>query len=198
MRSLRLGIDVDDTLTDFVNPMIQYMRKIGIDTPDYEKTHDFDLSKTWNCTPQETVRRINLFLGSKEFENLEPIEGVREAFDILLPPHKGYPITARSKEVMQVTRNFFDAHLGGKYSQLHHLGTYHENGSKVTKAQKAIQLSLDLFVEDSPIQATEIASRGIPVLMLNRPWNVNHKVPELVTKVNSWREIVHYIRQYAS
>jgi uncharacterized HAD superfamily protein len=198
MKSLKLGIDVDGTLADFARPLINYMRSLGIETPDYEDTHDFDLSKTWKCTPQEAVRRIDLFLDSREFRNLEPIEGVSEAFEILLPPHKGYAITARPKSIAHVTKKFLETHLGGKCSGAYHLGTCHKDGAKVSKAKQAKKLGLDLFVEDSPVEASEISACGIPVLLLNRPWNANYSLPSLVTRVNEWREIVHYVREYAS
>jgi len=113
MRSLRIGLDVDGSVTDFVSPLISYLDGVGIKVPTYEDTHDFDLKNVWRCTREEAVRRVNLFLNSQEFTFLTPMPGVREAFDLLFPPHVGYPITSRPEGVEHITRDFFDRHLDG-------------------------------------------------------------------------------------
>ena len=47
----------------------------------------------------------------------------------------------------------------------------------------------DVAIEDSPSMATHLADRGVPVLLLDRPWNRRAQLPSGVKRVHSWGEI---------
>jgi len=146
-RSLRIGVDVDGTVTEIIAPMVQFLREHGMEVPSYEETVDYNLGKIWGCSSEEGVRRVFMFYGSEEFRRLKPIHGVLEAFARLFPPHEACTITARPDFVEPVTRDFFDRHLAGYCKTMYHLGSYIKDGK--TKGVLARELSLDIFVEDA-------------------------------------------------
>ncbi len=193
---LLIGVDVDGTLVECIGPMADCLKRHGIVVPGYKETYDYDLSKVWKCSAKEAVRRVNLFYASDEFQKMTPIEGVREAFLKLFPPHTAYPITARPQRVENVTRDFFHAYFDGRYEELYHLHHYDGTG-KISKGEIAKKLRLDIFVEDALHQAEEIASHGIPVLLLTHPWNKNRPEPKGVKRINGgWDEVASYVESY--
>jgi len=197
MRSFEIGVDVDETVVPFVKPAVEFLRGIGIHVPSYEETPDFNLAVAWKCPGEEAIKRVNLFLRSDEFASLTPLPGAKDAFSRLFPPHNYHTITSRPDGVEPITRKFFDEHLGGRYKSIHHLGNY-EHKRNTTKAEVANRLGLDLFIEDTYPEAIAIAKTGIPVLLMNRPWNVGREISDGITRVNDWDEIVRYIESQAN
>lgn len=196
MRSLRIGIDVDGVVTEIIEPIVKFLYGRGIKVPSYEDTTDYNLSKVWRCSTQEMVRRVFDFYASKEFLELQPVLGVAKAFARLFPPHEGYSITSRPDIVENITKDFFDRYLNGRCREIHHLGEFGGNGSKETKGSLAKKLKLDFFVEDALHNAEEIASHGVPVLLMTQPWNRDRIVPQGVIRVNSWSDVLRYVEDY--
>lgn len=195
MRSLRIGIDVDGSVTEIIAPMVRFLRAQGIAVPPYEKTYDYDLSKVWGCSSEEGVRRVVSFYDSEEFRCLTPMACVPESFARLFPPHEGYLITARPTSVEHVTRSFFDNYLAGRCKEMYHLGEYIGNGPKQTKSRLALKLELDLFVEDALHQAEQIAAVGVPVLLMTQPWNKSASLSLGITRVDNWSDVVKYVEE---
>lgn len=197
MKSLRIGVDVDDTLANFVAPLIDFLKSNGLKVPSYEDTHDYDLWNVWGCTREEAIKRIEYFHNSNGFDLLSPLPGVQEVFMKTFPPHVAYSITNRPPKLEHITKRFLDNHFGGRYEAVYHLGTNYD-GKKISKADVAKKNSLDLFVEDSHYEAQSISSIGIPVLLINRPWNRGRETNSLVTRVDGWEEVLMHVERYAS
>lgn len=193
---MRIGIDIDGTVTEIIVPLVRFLHGRGIKVPSYEETVDYDLSKLWKCSSEEMVRRVFDFYNSAEFRILQPMAGVRDAFARLFPPHESYPITSRPDFVEPITRDFFNKHLGGRCKVIYHLGEFGGDGCGETKGSVAERLKLDLFVEDALHNAEEIASRGIPVLLMSQPWNIDRALSNRVMRVNSWDDVVKYVESY--
>ncbi len=196
MQNMKIGIDIDGTVTEIIAPLVGFLRERGFVVPSYEDTADYDLTKLWGCSKDELVRRVFEFYKSEEFRRLQPISGVREAFALLFPPHEGYFITSRPAFVGPRTMEFFDVHFGGRLKSFYHLGEFGGNGCAETKGAIAKRLNLDVFVEDALHQAEEIASYGIPVLLMTQPWNRGRTLREGIVRVDGWKEIVDFVENY--
>ncbi len=190
---MNIGYDVDGVVVEMMHPMVEFLRRQEIIVPRYEDTFTHDLTRVWQCSREEVSRRIGLFYDSSEFKELSPIEGVARTFRNLFPPHTAHGITARPSHVKDTTLGFFGKHFQN-YGEVHHLG-HHGDGSLTgrTKGEVAKELSLDLFIEDAPANALDVASQGIPVLLVSRPWNVNFELPQGVTRVSGWNDVLDYV-----
>lgn len=206
VRSINIGLDVDGTVLDFMTPLINYMVRIGIEVPKYEETNDLDLSVSWGCGDKEVRDRILRFYGSNEFKSVKPLTGVKENFDLLFPPHNAYVLTMRPPIVEECTRSFFETYLG-KYLESFHLGQFHkkEDGSpsdfskfELVRRLRKDGIYLDLFVEDSLHEAESISRLGIPVLLINSPWNIGRPTRNGITRVDNWEQITVYVEKFAS
>ncbi len=191
---MNIGYDVDGVVVEIMRPMVKFLASRGIVVPPYEKTHDHNLTRIWGCEPAEVSRRIGLFYASTEFANLEPVDGAVSAFASLFPPHDAHGITARPEGIKDTTFGFFQRYFQN-HGDIHHLG-HHGDGSLSgrTKGQVAKELGLDLFVEDAPMNAQDVASYGVPVLLVSRPWNASFELPLGVTRVSGWEDVLKYVR----
>ena len=192
---MNIGYDVDGVVVEIVKPMVDFLERQNIVVPKYEDTFTPHLTRVWKCNEGEVYRRIGLFYESPAFKELSPVEGVADAFRNLFPPHTAHGITARPEAIKRITLDFFEKHFEN-YGEIYHLGQ-NGDGSLTgrTKGQVAKELGLDLFVEDAPHNVIDVASYGIPVLLVSRPWNISFDLLEGVTRVDGWDDVLKYIKE---
>jgi uncharacterized HAD superfamily protein len=53
-----------------------------------------------------------------------------------------------------------------------------------------VELGIEVFIDDSLHNAEDIASIGIPVYLLDAPWNQG-ETGQLIKRVYSWKEIIN-------
>jgi len=63
---------------------------------------------------------------------------------------------------------------------------------KRTKSSVCKELGIDIFIEDAPVYAKNISEAGIPVILIDAPWN-RETSGELITRVYSWDEVLDTI-----
>ena len=57
-----------------------------------------------------------------------------------------------------------------------------------SKAKKVEELDIDLFIDDTITAAKEVLNTGIPVLMIERPWNKDFDNSR-VEVVSNWKKV---------
>lgn len=197
---MRIGYDVDETLIPFMPALLSFLTMQGFKVPAYEETHSFDLWKPWNCSPEESFRRVQLFFNSHSFQGLEPFP---EAFDVLSTlgaSHSQIAITSRPGDLESVTRLQLDRGLPQCLGPIYHTGQYRYSSSDlptVTKGVLCLSLGVDLFVDDALHHVQEIVSQGIPVLVPTRPWNTGHPLPKGAYRIKDLREVPDYVARLA-
>jgi len=192
---MNIGWDVDETLLEFVKPLVDFLATQRISVPSYEKTYCYDLWRVWDCTKKEAFRQVGLFYGSPAFLGINAYEGLPELVHDLSKRHKHYAITSRSSSLEIVTRTQIERNFPDLFADVLHTGQYSlDSGNGMdTKGTLAKKLGIKLFIEDSLSHAEEVASYGVRVLLLTRPWNVVSEVPLGVTRIDDLREIPRYI-----
>jgi hypothetical protein len=193
---MRIGYDVDETLIPFMPALLSFLTIEGFKVPPYEGTHSFDLWKPWDCSPEESFRRVWLFFNSHSFQSLEPFP---EAFDVLSTlraNHSQIAITSRPGALESVTRLQLDRGLPQCLGSIHHTDQYRRSSSDppiITKGGLCRSLGVDLFVDDALHHVQEIVSQGIPVLVPTRPWNTGHPLPKGAYRIKDLREVPDYV-----
>lgn len=198
---MNLGIDIDESSLAFLPPLIDFLSTQGIVVPPYEETYSFDLERVWGCSREEAFHRVHLFYASREFLHLDgPISGAAVAFRRLSQNHVLYQITSRSSDISFITRIQVERAFPGCVTDVLHTNQYSlealRSPANTTKGSLCRSQGIDLFVEDALHHAAEIASHGVPVLLLPRPWNYGKSVPTGVTRVANWDMIVEYVESY--
>ena len=199
MSLLNIGFDCDESIFNFMRPLNEFLLERGIDVPDYEDIHTFDLWKVWECTREEAFRRVDMFYNSEAVKEITPRDGAREAIANVCPPNTGTVVTSRPIYTADVTRYSFAKHFPTLFKEIHHTDQYslHLTGAdiKVTKGTIARDKKYDFFVEDALHHAIEIASHGVQVFLLPTPWNRGKPVPPGVTR-GDWHEFPAFVESY--
>ncbi len=199
MDVLKAGIDCDETVFNFMYHLNSFLRANGLPFVPREQQRTFDLWDLWGCSRDEAFRRVELFYESGEIKELTPRSGAVEAFERLFPPHRATIVTSRPKYMVKATKHIFAKHLPGRVDKIYHTDQYTKHlvaeDVKVTKGTIAKALGLDMFVEDALHHAEEIASHGIPVYLLNCPWNESKPTSPLITR-GEWKDFPAFVESY--
>ncbi|MEK7461706.1 MAG: hypothetical protein AAB586_01405 [Patescibacteria group bacterium] len=190
---MTIGFDLDDVLLDFRESLHRYHNyRFGTDY----KRHQFreNLAEMWNCTEEESKKKVFGFYQSSEHRNAEPINGAVEKIKKLKQHHILHVITAKPEELKNISLEWLDKHFPQTFAGIHFTNQYQyqEKGLKRTKGEVCKELGVEFFVDDSLHNVNDIASFGIPALLFDAPWNQGEIKPP-IHRVYSWDEIVEIL-----
>jgi len=179
---MNLGFDIDGVISDFAKALARVVKK----------HYNLKLDETDICYPN-----LGLLLGiSKEessqlvketlLEDMVLVKGAKEALlKLHLEGHKIFILTARSKELENVTKDWLERR-GVPYSHLFMLN----EGKKYLADVK-----LDLVVEDNLEDAIGWSKKVKNILVFDQPWNRSFNVNGLFKRVYCWKDILNEIDQ---
>jgi uncharacterized protein len=194
---MKIALDIDDVVIDFNRGFFDfYNHKYGTHYV-HENRVTYHYHTIFDISQEDAQKEYDEYTFSKFHQDTLPVGGVREAL-VQLRAHELFLISARPEKKREVTIRWLESHLGEslKYIQGIYLTGQHRKDKDLskTKGEIAKDLGIDIFIEDAPSNATEIASHGIKVLLFDTPWNKNVSEHESITRVTSWDEIVEHIR----
>jgi uncharacterized HAD superfamily protein len=184
----KIGIDFDDVLFGFNRAYCLFHNQTYDTNLHYENIIVYDMDKIWGISIEECVERVNKFYLSTHHEEAEPVPGSIEALNILKQDHELHIITSRREDLKGTTIHWLERYFPGVFAGVHFTNQFGGTGIKKLKSEVCKELGIDLFIDDALHNVVDIVSVGIPVILLDTPWNQG-KVPELVTRVHSWDEV---------
>ena len=185
----RIGIDFDDVLMEFNMFFCLYNNMLYGTNKTKQDITTYDLGKVWNCSQEEAMRRVMNFFQSSYHANAQPLPYSREVVARLVKHHDLVIITSRPEGVRAETVAWLETHFKGLFSEVCFTGSFtNQPGIKKTKAEACKELNIDMCIEDAPEHALNMAGQGIPVLMIDAPWNTDVSGPN-ITRVSGWMEI---------
>ncbi len=185
----KIGIDLDDILLDFNGAFIEYHNSKYGTTLKKENTTTFFLEEILDIPREEAMLRLRDFYLSSHHEEAAPIDGAVEALVDLARTNKLLIISASPEEIRIRIESWLKKHFINTFESIHFTRKMSTDTHSLKKSEVCQSLGIDVFVDDALHNAENIAECGIPVLLLDRPWNQG-EVPKLVTRVYSWSEIV--------
>lgn len=183
---MRLGIDLDETVVEIMNPLLAYYKEKTGKSILKEEIYTPHLQEIWHCSKEEENDIINGFYASNYFDNLKPYRGVLESLSKLKANNELYIITSRWGLGKDKTHKFLEDNLNGLISKIIFTSEHSKEGLK--KEEICIKYSIPLHIEDDPNIALKCAELDVKVLLFNRPWNksILHKN---ITRISSWPEV---------
>lgn len=185
---MRIGIDIDDTITDTWSYMV----------PIYSQVFNIPVEELSNSLPYyNSVKKLNLTV-EEYFKIMQPYyeenalnipikKDAKEVINALKKEgHKIIFITARGKmyhEPKLITKTYLEKN-DIKYDKL-----IINANDKATICKKE---NIDLFIDDSYKHCQSVSSIGIKVLMFGTNYNKNIKE---FTRITSWYEVYNYINK---
>jgi uncharacterized HAD superfamily protein len=59
------------------------------------------------------------------------------------------------------------------------------------KCEICLEKNIDIMIEDNLHYALQNANKNITTYLIDRPWNQDGQLPELIKRVYSWNEILN-------
>ena len=194
MKHIKIGVDMDDILFDINPQIVAYYNNLKGENHTTENIKEYYLEKLFGISGEEMHDILEGFYASSYHENGEPIQGSKDGvatlqkYDLIL-------ITARNHTLEGVTLRWLTKHFPNVFSATHLVGIP-RGGAVTTKGELAQKLGIKVFIEDSLTNALNIASYGIPVVLLDKVWNQG-TLPPHIYRVFSWQEIIEKVEELA-
>jgi uncharacterized HAD superfamily protein len=182
--SLKIGLDFDDTLMHTREALVSLLNKIHSTSFSPDDCTDYYLSDHWSLTEEQFNTMFNAH--EELIHTQPPLDGLLETLQTWAPMATFHVVTGRPDCWLPSAIKWLERHE----IQIGEIVAAKAAGGKGVASKK---LGIDFFIEDHGTFAREIADAGIPVFLLDRPYNRNLTHP-LIQRVTDWREI----RQVAS
>lgn len=184
-KSLRIGIDIDGTVTD-PGSIVPFLNRTYGKNLTLQDCFEYNLANVYQITDEE----FNTWLlqNSQEVYSHSLLHGnASEILQNWYLSHELIYISARALDDMDVTKAWFAKH----HIPYHHIDLVgcHD------KVSAAKTWSIDLFMEDRLENALQLSSElEIPVLLFDTPYN-QAELPSLVHRITSWDEANAFINR---
>lgn len=182
---MRIGVDIDGVIADTFPLLVRELNAYFKASFSLQDIFDYNIFKVYGLSETE----VFLFLSEREralMEDPAVKEGAVAHLALLSPKHEIYLVSARYEKYRPETERWLQKH-GVPYRELILLGSHDKRGI-------CTMLAVDLFIEDSLKNARQLSSCGIPVLLLDAPYN-RGELPPLVRRCSSWEEIFRLIEK---
>jgi uncharacterized HAD superfamily protein len=181
---MKIGIDLDDVVTWWVPHFIKfYNNKTGSNLK-FEDWKHYRFEKLIGMSKDEVRPLINEFVDSSFHDEIELVDGAKQALEKLSGPYEISFITARPLRYAERTREL----LSRYHLKIPLINCRNKDDSFINKGEICSRLDVGLFIDDSREYALTIAEKGIQVFLFNRPWNQENSLPENITRIYSWNE----------
>ena len=189
-----VAVDLDGIVVDPYTPLCKYHNDIYKTHFTKQDLHSYNFEKVFGITQEEAVDEFHDFMFSPYAEDIMPEEGAVEGVNFLLS--RGYNlhvVTSRAHAFSSKTYRSVNTFFPNKFASIHLANHFAKVGKKINKSEICSRIGARILLEDCLEYATECAASGIRVILLDQPWNQTDKLPELVERAMSWKEIVEKI-----
>jgi uncharacterized HAD superfamily protein len=185
---MKIGIDIDEVLARFIFAFANYHNKTYNTSLKESDFCSYNLEKTLGESRIEVDRKIKEFFLTEEFKNLELVPGSQEKINELKKNNELFIITSRYKESAEITKDWINRNFPNIFSGIYFANYSSENA--ITKNNLCEKLGIEVFIDDCLTYASECGDKDTKVFLYDFYWNQSEVLPERVTRVKSWEEIV--------
>jgi len=178
-RSLKIGLDFDDTLMHTREALVDLLNTIHNTSFRPEDCTDYYLSDHWSLTEEQFDSMFNQH--EDRIHTQPPLEGLLDTLQYWAPRATFHVITGRPECWLPSATTWLHHHN----IQIEEVISARTAGGKGPASKK---LNLDFFIEDHSAFAREVADAGTPVFLIDRPYNQSFSHP-LITRVKDWHQI---------
>jgi len=180
---LRIGVDIDGVLADSLPLWTRELNNFFGKNKTVEGIHLYDICQTYGITQEELDEFIKI-KGRYLMTAPPPVKGATQFLPRLKEQHEIFIITARNKRYEGETVSWLRKY-GIPYDELVLLGSH-------DKREACLCNGVQLMIEDTLEVTLKVITAGVPVLLLDAPYN-RGALPSLAVRVRSWEEIYRAI-----
>lgn len=191
-----ISIDFDDVLLPFSQGFVEYHNLTHLTSVRYEDWYTWEMHEVFSCDPATMATRVNDYLLSPHHEILLPLPGVVEAITTLKSEYNLEVVTSRIDHTRDKVMFWIDKFLPETFQQVHFTNSALGGMGRVPRKKSEVckEIGAILHIDDALGHAADISLAGIPVLLPDRPWNQG-EIPNGVTRVSDWNEILDWIKK---
>lgn len=201
---LNVGVDCDEPMAD-CNTYLQrwHNRKYNTNIR-REDVFTFSLWKVWNCSKEESNRRIFEFYESEDFDLITPTPGSVEGIEALARTDDLFVVTSRVGIAVAKTEPFIKKHYQDNFKDIYFTSNCSMSKEKTAKKSDVCkQKDIDLLIDDCMQYALECKNENIPTILFDCPWNQDTELPKGIIELPSgivralnWQEVVHLVKLF--
>lgn len=180
---MKIGVDIDGVLANSLPLWVAELNNFFNESKRVEDINLYSIYETYGINRRD----FNQFLerrGRYLMMSPAPVTGASYYLGRLKQHYEICIITARNKRYWDETQGWLKKH-GLPYDELLLLGSH-------DKKESCLERNLKLLVEDTLEIGVEVSAAGIPVLLLDAPYNQG-TLPDLIYRKGSWNEIYRTI-----
>ncbi len=202
MSSLRMNtkpviaIDIDDVIAANATAFIEFSNKrygTHLTVDDYHE----HWAELWKVSRDEAEQRAVEYHDSGHIGTYSVIEGADQALRRLKKQFKLIALTSRRNCVNQLTRDWLVKYYPNIFEDIVFCGFFDSQkvGIHYTKGELAKCAGADYIIDDQLKHVSAAAQNGIKGLLFgNYFWNKADILPENVTRVKDWEEVLDYFK----
>lgn len=171
---MRIAVDIDSTLHHYWDTLAAVVKKrFGVDLP-YERQTVWEID---SLRPEQVRAAVD---ETHRAEHIAAAEPYPEAVATLNAWHDGghfiHVTSHRRDDAHEATRDWLDS-IGLHYDELY---------CSQDKVSHAIEIGIDLLIDDKPVDLMRAADAGITVATLLHPWNTELCAEEDIVCAPDW------------
>jgi uncharacterized HAD superfamily protein len=188
---MKIGVDIDDTLLHAFEDFLNFYNEQNKTSFQKENnTSDKKFHEFLGITKKELISWYIEYDKHDRSNNLHPIEGAKEVLKELVSKHEFVLITAREEFLAEKTKRIVDKH----YSDFNFRIVFNKHGIKLDKGEICLREGVKIMIDDDIDNAFNCVSKGIKVIMLNKPWNRGRQHKDLI-RVDNWGQVLEEIKK---
>lgn len=182
-----LAIDCDDVLLHYVPAVVEWHNQVYATQLTLNDFTSFQFSRIWGGDNDGTVEKVKRFSETEEYEQLQCIEGAKQALEELSKYYELNVVTARFPDRAEITQRWIDTNFPGLIHKIYYT---------FDKATACQQLNAYALIDDSVsniAKCQQVVTKSI-LFDHNQTYLWNKDVSNLDSKkfvrAHSWKEIV--------
>ena len=187
MRRLRIGIDIDGVIVDYVTASLPLLSEICGRPISYQEFYSRNVGEVLNIDKKEETYFWEQVFFTDLLRFAPPIEGAIEGLNLLYN-HDVWLITGRPSSM----RNLSLSWLKENYINYDNIVF----DSNKTAGKLLVERECDVFIEDQLEVASAIAEEGVFTILLDQPWNQTSNLPNNCIRVHDWTAIISQINKF--
>jgi uncharacterized HAD superfamily protein len=187
MRHLRIGIDVDGVIVDYVTASLPLLSEICGRPVSYQDFYSRNVGEVLNIDEKKETYFWEQVICSDLLRFAPPIKGAIAGLS-KLDSHDIWIVTGRPTSMKSLTVSWLNEN-NIKYDRI-------VFDSDKTVGQLSVEQDCDVFVEDQLEVASVIAEAGIFTVLLDQPWNQTSVLAKNCIRVYDWNAIVMQISEF--
>jgi uncharacterized HAD superfamily protein len=193
IKKLKIGIDLDDTLFDLINPFISYHNQTYKTHLKKEDFTTYSFNEVLKLpSERDAVERVFQFYASDFFKKMPPLPGSTEAINFLKKNYDLNIVTYRPEFLYNDTMNQIWTHFKGCFSNVFfafnpYIGGKH---TKKTKVEICLDNGISKMIDDSLDVIVECEEKSISSFLFgNYPWNQNGEHKKII-RTENWKVVL--------